>query len=428
MSPVIRKPSLSAGAAYSPRRAARPSETTIVPNGVCAGRSLVQWIKRRLSEHLASSIISTAFTLGGLLMLAYFYQIKYLPSIDLKSATGLLLGVAMAGAITLGSIAILLGAPGALLQLCVRYKILNPGTENLDIDLKTPERKKRKGNGRGAFVAYTYIAEILALTLLLGPSYLGLNATFFGWSTTSAVTSISWLFMISVGVLALQKSTGGVSRRLRVRYKHFRRWTHGLWILAFLTLFLTAISAFLFQIFPFFQQEDDFISLLYFGLAISISCAFGIAIRHSWKSALIFSSALLLAFLFWFGGLQPFAAAIMHTLKLGNLENVVILASPSACQTIAAIQESNLCEGVTRPANGACRISGLTILSRVGEESLLAFKAKQSDVRFTLRSSEIVSIAYADKKEKEKSPGAQTSSACVRIIPVLPAVSSESKP
>lgn len=360
-------------------------------------------------------------------MLAYFYQIKYLPSIDLKSATGLLLGVAMAGVMTLGSIAILLGVPGALLQLCVRYKILNPGTENLDIDLKTPERKKRKGNGRGAFVLYTYIAEILALALLLGPSYLDLNETFFGWSTTGAVTSISWLFMISLGVLVLKKSMGGVNRQLRVRYKRCRHWKHGLWIFAFMTLFLTAISAFLFQLFPFFRQEDDIASLLYFGLAISISCAFGIAIRHSWKSALIFSSALLLTFLFWFGGLQPFAAAIMHTLKLGNLENVVILVSPSACQTIATIQEAKLCEGVTRPANGTCRISGLTILSRVGEESLLAFKAKQSDVRFTLRSSEITSIAYSEKKEKGKSTDSPGNTPCIHITPVLSATSPEGK-
>ena len=360
-------------------------------------------------------------------MLAYFYQIKYLPSIDLKSATGLLLGVAMAGVMTLGSIAILLGVPGALLQLCVRYKILNPGTENLDIDLKTPERKKRKGNGRGAFVLYTYIAETLALALLLGPSYMGLNEPFFGWSTTNAVTSISWLFMISVGVLVLKKSTGGVNRQLRVRYKRCRHWKHGLWILAFMTLFLTAISAFLFQLFPFFQQEDDIASLMYFGLAISISCAFGIAIRHSWKSALFFVSGLLLVFLFWFGGLQPFAAAIMHTLKLGNLENVAILASPSACQTIAAIQESNLCEDVTYHASGGCRISGLTILSRVGEESLLAFKAKQSDVRFTLRSSEIVSIAYSEKMEKGKSTGNQGNPSCIHIAPLPTAASPENK-
>lgn len=423
-----RKPSLSAGAAYSPRRVQRPPKTTVAPDDEGMGHSLEQWIKRRLSEHLASSIISTAFALGGLLMLVYFHQIKYLPSIDLKSATGLLLGVATAGTMTLGSIAILLGVPGALLQLCVRYKILNPGTDDLDIEVSTPDRQRLKGNGRVAFLAYTYIGEIFALALILGPSYLGLNETFFGWTTTTVITAVSWLFIFSVGVLALQKTFGGgANRRLRVRYKRFRSLKHGLWILGFMTLFLVAISAFLFQIFPFFHQEDDIFSLLYFGLAISLSCGFGIAIRHSWKSALLSSAALILVFLLWFGGLQPLSAAIMHTLKLGNLENIVILASPSACQTITAIQDSNLCEGATRPASGACRISGLTILSRVGEESLLGFKAKQSDIRFTLRSNEIVSIAYSDKKEIEKSPGDQTTNACVRIEPIPQGISSEGK-
>jgi hypothetical protein len=117
----------------------------------------------------------------------------------------------------------------------------------------------------------------------------------------------------------------------------------------------------------------------------------------------------------------------MHTLKLGNLENVTILASPSACQTIAAVQESTLCEDVTLPTSGACRISGLTILSRVGEESLLAFKAKQSDVRFTLRSSEITSIAYSEKTEKGKSTNSQGNTPCIHITPVLSATSPEGK-
>jgi hypothetical protein len=177
MSPPLpnRKPSANAGAAYSPRRAIRQTQTAKNARHIGLLRSILLWARQRFSEHFASSLIALAFALGGLLMSVYFFRIQYLPSINLESATGLLLGVAMAGGLTLISLAMLLVLPGAALQLCLRYGVINSGAEKLGRKYKSLTRKIFMSNARVNFVIYIYVAELLALLVILGPAYLGLT-------------------------------------------------------------------------------------------------------------------------------------------------------------------------------------------------------------------------------------------------------------
>lgn len=276
----FRAHSTSAGAGYSPRhlhRHSRLKETV----GKTSSHSLWRWAKQHFLDHPGSSLLSLAFAVGGVLMLTFFVHIKYLPSIDLKSATGILLGVAMSGAITIGSVAILLGIPGALMQLCVRYKVLNPGAEDLKKEEGSNERKRRKGNGRGNFMLHTYASITIALFLLFGPYYLGATETFFAWPTISVIVGISVIFLLCVLVLVVRYRNGGPAKRLaRIRFRKAWGYTHSLWILGFLTLFQISVCAFLIQIFPFFRQESDIVSLMNFGLAISLSSAIGMAVHH----------------------------------------------------------------------------------------------------------------------------------------------------
>lgn len=421
-----RKPSANAGAAYSPRRAVRQTQTAKNARHIGQLRTILQWARQRFSEHFASSLIALAFALGGLLMLMYFYRIQYLPTISLESATGTLLGVAMAGALTLGSLAILLGLPGAALQLCLRYRVINPGSGIFDDEEKTQARRKFRSKARVSFLLYVYLAEFLALLAILGPAYLDLTHTIFGWSVLMTTWAISGIFLISVALLTARHEKGGPAKRLaRVRYRKIRGQTHGLWILSFLTLLLICISTFLFQLFPLFQRESDFESLLNYWAVISVSCAVGIAAIHNWKSALIFGAFPLFLFLFALGGLGSMSENVIRTLKLGALKNTVLLVTPTGCQSIAVQMTTSLCaEKKTLPPDTTCRIQGLTILSRIGEEQLLAFKDESSETRLTLRSSEVISMAYPEKRAGNSAPS-KAQKPCVTIEPTAPPPSSE---
>ncbi len=88
----------------------------------------------------------------------------------------------------------------------------------------------------------------------------------------------------------------------------------------------------------------------------------------------------------------------MRTLKLGALENTTILTTPTGCQSIVSLTNGSVCEDskLTKPLV-MCRVHGMAILSRIGEEHLLVFKKEQSENRMTLRSSEILNIAYQIK-------------------------------
>ena len=359
-------------------------------------------------------------------MLVYFYRIQYLPAISLESATGILLGVAMAGVLTLGSLTILLGLPGAALQLCLRYRVINPGSSKFDDKEKTPARQKFRGKARVNFLIHVYIAEFIALLTILGPAYLDLTHTIFGWSVLMTTWAISGIFLISVALLTARHEKGGPAKRLaRVRYRKIRGQPHGLWILGFLTLLLICISTFLFQLFPLFQRESDFESLLNYWVVISISCAVGIAAIHNWRSALLLGVLPLFLFLFALGGLGSMSENAMRTLKLGALKNTILLVTPTGCQSIAAQMATSLCaEQKMLPPDATCRIQGLTILSRIGEEQLLAFKDESSETRLTLRSSEVISMAYSEKRAGNSAPS-KAQKPCVTIEPTAPPPSSE---
>jgi len=417
--PTIRAQSASAGAGYSPRHPNRQISREETGDRV-SDHSLLHWIKQRFLGHPGSSLLSLAFAVGGILILTHFVHIKYLPSIDLKSATGILLGVAMAGALTVGSVGILLGVPGMLMQLCVRYKVLNPGTENLDKEDRSNARKKRKGNARGSFMLYIYLSVFTALSLLFGPYYLSSTETFFSWPITSVIVGISVVFIMLVAVLVAKYGNGGPSSRLpRIRFRKLGGRTHGIWIFGFLTLIQLTICTLLLQIFPFFQQDSDFLSFISFGMAISISCAFGIAIRHNLKSAALSLGIGIFLLIFLADGLVKVSDTVMKTLKLGNLENTTLLVSSTGCQIITGSLGCGFC----KPSDGnkapIFSIQGLNILSRVGEEHLLAFRKQQEETRFLLRSPEVISISYsANKKEKQLSNPA-TSSDCV-VVKAVP--------
>lgn len=421
-----RKPSANVGAAYSPRRALRQTQTAKNARPIGQLRAILLWARQRFSEHFASSLIALAFALGGGLMLVHFYRIQYLPTISLESATGTLLGVAMAGALTLGSLAILLGVPGAALQLCLRYRVINPGSGIFDDEEKTQARRKFRSKARVSFLLYVYLAEFLALLAILGPAYLDLTHTIFGWSVLMTTWAISGIFLISVALLTARHEQGGPAKRLaRVRYRKIRGQTHGLWILGFLTLLLICISTFLFQLFPLFQRESDFVSLLNYWVVISISCAVGIAAIHNWKSAFLLGVLPLFLFLFALGGFGSMSENVMRTLKLGALKNTVLLVTPTGCQSIAAHMTTSLCaKQKPLPPDATCRIQGLTILSRIGEEQLLAFKDESSETRLTLRSSEVISMAYPEKRAGSSASGKEQKP-CVTIEPTTPPPSSE---
>ncbi|KXB32230.1 hypothetical protein AT959_04010 [Dechloromonas denitrificans] len=361
-------------------------------------------------------------------MLTHFVHIKYLPTIDLKSATGILLGVAMSGALTIGSVAILLGIPGALMQLCVHYKVLNPGTEDLKKEQGSKERKNRKGNGRVNFLLHIYASVAIALSLLLGPYYFDATETFFAWPVGSVIVGISVIFLLCVAALVIRHRNGGPVKRLaRIRFRKNCGHTHGLWILGFLTLLQVLVCAFLLQIFPFFRQESDLISLINFGLAISLSAAIGIAIRHSWKSAALSLGAGVFLLIFLFDGLVKVSDAVMKTLKLGNLENTTLLVSSAGCQVITGTLGCGRCASSNGEKTPVFRIQGLKILSRVGEEHLLAFQKEQQETRFLLRSPEVISISYSAQSKEELPSTPATLPACVTVeaVSMPPAVTSK---
>lgn len=421
-----RKPSANAGAAYSPRRAVRQTQTARNALPIGQLRAILLWVRQRFSEHFAGSLIALAFALGGLLMLVYFYRIQYLPNISLESATGTLLGLAMAGTLTLGSLAFLLGLPGAALQLCLRYRVINPGAEKLDKKETNSARQNFRGNARVSFLLHVYVAEFLALLTILGPAYLNLTHTIFGWSLVATTWAISCIFLVGVALLVIRYEKGGpVERLARVRYRKVRGHTHGLWILGFLTLLLICISTFLFQLFPLFQRGSDFDSLLNYWLVISISCGVGIIAIHNWKSTLFFGVLPLILFLFALDGFGTMSESVIRTLKLGALENTTMLVTPTGCQSIAAHMTTSLCaKQKPLPPDATCRIHGLTILSRIGEEQLLAFKDESSETRLTLRSSEVISMAYPEKRAGNSAPS-QARKPCVTIEPTTPPPSSE---
>ena len=349
-------------------------------------------------------------------MLTYFFHINYLPSIDLKSATGVLLGVAMAGVLTIASVAVLLCVPGALMQLCVRYRVINPGAEDLKKDERSKERKERKGNGRGSFILYTYASVAIALFLLFGPYYFGLTETFFGFSIMSVIIGISGVFLICVGMLVLSSHEHGlIKSTLRVRFRTVSGHKHGLWILGFLILFQIPVCAFLIQIFPFFRQDDDVLSLVNFGLAISLSCAFGIVVRHSWRSASLSLGAGLLLLIFLFDGLVRASDTVMRTLKLGNLENTTLLVSSVGCQVVTGTLGCGQCAVVGGEKAPVFHIQGIKVLSRIGEEYLLAFRKEQDETRFVLKAAEVLSIAYPAPREETLSSIPKEPLACVIV-------------
>lgn len=411
----FRVQSSSAGAGYSPRHPHRqtPRKET---KGKLSGHPLWRWAKQRFLDHPGSSLLSLAFAVGGILMLTHFVHIKYLPSIDLKSATGILLGVAMAGVLTIGSVAILLGIPGALMQLCVRYKVLNPGAENLNKKEGSKERKQHKGNARGNFVLYIYASVAIALSLLFGPYSFASTETFFGWPVISVIVGISVIFLLCVAALAVRYRDGGPANRLaRIRFRKAWGRTHGLWVLGFLTLLQLSVCAFLIQIFPYFRQDSDIASLMNFGLAISLSSAIGIAIHHSWKSATLSLGVGVFLMLFLFDGLVQISDAVIKTLKLGNLENTTLLVSSSGCKIITGILDCGRCTSSNEDKDPVFRIEGLKILSRVGEEHLLAFSKEQEESRFLLRSSEVISISYPGQSKENLPSMPAIPPACVTV-------------
>lgn len=252
---TYRAQSTSAGAGYSP---SHPHRRTPRKEAVeqLYGHPLWRWAKQRFFDHPGSSLLSLAFAVGGILMLTHFVHIKFLPSIDLKSATGILLGVAMAGALTVGSVALLLGIPGALMQLCVHYKVLNPGTVDLEKEAGSKERTRRKGNSRGNFVLHIYASVAIALGLLFGPYYFGITETFFGWPLIWVIVSISFIFLLCVALLAfLYRDGGPVNRLARIRRRKAWGHAHGLWIMGFLTLLQVSICTLLLLALPFFKAR-----------------------------------------------------------------------------------------------------------------------------------------------------------------------------
>lgn len=423
----FRAQSSRAGAGYSPRHPHRkmpPKET----GGKLSSHPLWLWVKQRFLEHPGGSLLSLAFAVGGILMLTHFVHIKYLPSIDLKSATGILLGVAMSGALTIGSVAILLGVPGALMQLCVRYKVLNPGTDDLKKEERSKERKRRKGNGRGNYMLYIYASVTIALSLLFGPFYFGATETFFAWQTMSVIVGISVIFLLCVATLVIRYRNGGPAKKLaRIRFRKSWGHIHGFWILGFLTLLQLFVCTFLIQIFPFFRQESDIVSLMNFGLAISLSCAIGMAIHHNWKSTALFLGMGVFLLIFLFDGLVKVSDAVMKTLKLGNLENTTLLVSAAGCQIITGTLGCERCTATNDDKTAVFRIQGLKILSRVGEEHLLAFRKNEQETRFLLRSSEVISISYSEQKKEELPTIPATLPACVTVKAVSMPTATEFK-
>lgn len=421
-----RKPSANAGAAYSPRRTVRQAQTGRKTHHADTLGAILQITRQQFSEHFISSLTALAFTLGGGLMLVYFFRIRYLPAISLESATGILLGVAMAGALTLGSLLILLSLPGAVLQLCLRHRVINPGTRIFKNEYLRPSRQSFRNSARLNFLLHLFVAEFLALLATLGPAYMGWTHTLFGWSLILTTWAISVLFLAGVAALALSYEHGDpVGRLAKVRYRKFRGHAHGFSILGFLTLLLICINTFLLQILPLFPLESDLANLFYFGLVIFLSCAIGIAAIHNWKSAPLLGIVPLILLLFVLGGLSTMSESVMRTLKLGALENTTMLVTPTGCQSIAAHMTTSLCpEQKTPPPDATCRIQGLTILSRIGEEQLLAFKDESSETRLTLRSSEVISMAYPEKLAGN-SATRNAQKPCVTIEPTTPPPSSE---
>lgn len=423
----FRTQSASAGAGYSPRHPHRQTPQIETPEQI-SSHPLWCWAKQRFLDHPGSSLLSLALAVGGILMLTHFVHIKYLPSIDLKSATGILLGVAMAGTLTIGSVTMLLCIPGALIQLCIRYKVLNPGTEDLKKEEGSKGRKKRKGNARGRFMLYIYASVAIALSLLFGPYYFPPTATLFSWPVASVIVSISGIFILCVVLLVLKYMAGGPPNQLpRIRFRKLGGHTHGIWILGFLTLIQLPICAFLLQIFPFFKQDSDIESLLYFWLAISLSCAFGMAIRHSFKSAIFSLCIGLFLLIFLFDGLLKVSNAVMKTLKLGNLENTTLLVSSTGCQIITGTLGCGLCISSNDDKDRVFSIQGLSILSRVGEEHLLAFRKAEDEARFLLRSAEVISISYPALGKVSLPSIPTTPHACVTIKAISMPTASASK-
>ncbi len=141
-------------------------------------------------------------------MLVYFLRIQYLPAVDLESVTGVLLSVALLGALLFFSLAVLLVLPGTVMQFFVRYKIINPGAEKFDEKENSPARKILKEKLRINFLLLIGIAEFFALAVTFGPFYFGLTHTIFGWSLLMTTWVISCVFLLLVFIAAMLHEAG----------------------------------------------------------------------------------------------------------------------------------------------------------------------------------------------------------------------------
>lgn len=407
------------GAGYSPRQRLRRLQLpTAKP--VALRTSLRGWLYARVKDHPGSSLLALAFTLGGLLMLAHFQHIEYLPVLDVRSVTGLLLGVAFTGLLGLASFAILLAVPGVVLHLCVRYKVINPGMADLDKNTGAKSnRNKAKGNARGLFVLYLYASTAIALGLHLGLPSLGITETIGEISINIFFFGVGVTYLAAVFfnvVFSAKAKTPQLLPRIRYR-KIFATW-HGGWLLGFLTLLQLVVTTIMFLVAPLFRLEAGLFNIINFGVMISFSGAFGIAIRHNWKTASVSIGALLLLALLLFGGFTQIAQSAVQILKLGNIRNASLIVSSSGCEMLANAAGCGKCSGTSQKQSRTFRIEGIDVLSRVGSEHLLAIKRGNSETRLLIPATDVLAITYPVSPIKTSRKTPTPAENCPRITPL----------
>lgn len=371
------------------------------------------WLKQGFDWLTPTKGLSFVFLLGSILLLSHFQQIGFLPNLNLNSSSSLILGVTFVGLSLTLALGLSLVITGAALQFLVFHKVINPGTEHLGKQEKpAPARDALRAKSRLYFMAYLYASGFIALALHLGLPALGIKEVWPGMLINQFLVWLGAIFLSLIfAYAAFAPKTTTRFFVPRIRYRSWKGRKHGFWIIGFLTFWQLGLLIFTIPISKFLTTNNGYADMAYFIIATTLSGTLGIALFHNWKTASISTIVLILVALIPFGGYSQMVKIVIRQLKLGNIEHAALVVTPAGCRTISTTLACGHCSSDQMLA----RITGLKILSRIGDEHLLAFGQDKAETRFLLRSSEVISIAYPNLPPKTDSTTAAPAPSCVGI-------------
>ncbi|WP_198085483.1 hypothetical protein [Variovorax sp. E3] len=313
---------------------------------------------------------TSVLTIGGLIVLAFFVRIGFMPDVDLASSTALLSAVALVGLGTITAFVLIAVLPGVVTQYALRASRLPPD--------------------KGTLATIAAAGVLFPIVIVIGAwVYEGRFASFTNYLIpiffAVPVVAVVWrVFSLSKAReksahLAEAKVEGGAGLEsiFLLSFSAFA------WIVGMFTALQIALR---------FSAGSDHPSWLilvvvsaWFLLLIGLNVATAhLSIKQAWLFAPISSSVMLLVLTLLTGNFFEIPVSTIRVLGFGEMKNVDLLVKADVCRSLPMTSSSDL-RCVISSSESVGILRDVTIRSRIGAQMVVEKSGASSSSKSATR-------------------------------------------